>query len=182
MITGYQIREFQQQATRRAARERRTPITVFSAESAERDLRSCPNLGTHLARGWKRLVDTYGEPPESYFESVCERVVDSFTGRAISGSRSYAGHSGDDFRFFVDKSGFGDSREPALGLAEVVENLEHALGALGKIDTGRFSLGLGIVEEGQFQCYVGVFLCEQTPTAERKRARAGWRARQKGEA
>jgi hypothetical protein len=131
------------------------------------------------------VLDFYGSrTPTTYFESVCERVVGSFTERALSGSRSYAGHASEpeDFRFFVDKGGWGSSGEPALSPDEVVENLEHALGALAKVKDGRFSLGLGIVEEGQFQLYVGLFLCEQTPTAERRKVQAGWRARQKGAA
>ena len=46
--------------------------------------------------------------------------------------------------FFVDKSGFGQPGEPALTLKE--------FGALA-----RPGFGYGVVEDGQFQCHIGVF-------------------------
>ena len=46
--------------------------------------------------------------------------------------------------FFVDKSGFGTRGEPALTLQEFANLI-------------RPGFGYGVVEDGQFQCHVGVF-------------------------
>ena len=182
MMSAEGIIHLQQQATRQAARARREPITVFSVENAERDLRTCPNLGTHLAKGWKRVLDFHGKQPETYFESVCEVIVESLTSKALGGSRVYAAHHvPEDLRLFIDKGGFGESDEPALTLEEAVECIENAQRAVEGLKHGKFALGLGIVEEGPFQAYVGVFIREITVTAADRKARAGWRKRQTGE-
>jgi hypothetical protein len=47
--------------------------------------------------------------------------------------------------YFVDKSGFGREDEPAL----------TARGLLARLQAGRF---YAIIEEGEFQCYVGEFI------------------------
>lgn len=47
-------------------------------------------------------------------------------------------------RLFVDKSGFGGESKPALTVQQFID----------KVKSG---LGYAIVEEGQFQLYIGVF-------------------------
>lgn len=47
-------------------------------------------------------------------------------------------------RLFVDKTGFGTIGEPALSIEQFI----------GKVKDG---LGYAIIEEGQFQLYIGVF-------------------------
>ena len=49
---------------------------------------------------------------------------------------------------FCDSSGFGDEREPALSIRRLKIILKDNL---------QFSYGYGIVEAGQFQCYVQAF-------------------------
>jgi hypothetical protein len=49
--------------------------------------------------------------------------------------------------WFVDKSGFGSSGERAMTIPRMFE----------KIRENGPGFGYGMIEEGQFQCYVGVF-------------------------
>jgi hypothetical protein len=49
--------------------------------------------------------------------------------------------------WFVDKSGFGSASEPAMTIPRMFE----------KIRENGPGFGYGMIEEGQFQCYVGVF-------------------------
>jgi len=64
---------------------------------------------------------------------------------------------------FCDKSGFGSPSEPALTIRQLQDKM-LAYHRAGK------TYGYGMIEEGQFQCYVGVF--EQVVKVKKKRAKA----------
>lgn len=152
------IASFQAKATARAARSKKAPLALFDAAAIEQDLRRAPNLGLHLAKGWHRLLDV--ADPKTDFERTCAKVVHVLPPRVLRGSRFWAGHVDGpwaDLRLFIDKSGWGDSSEPALSADETIEALKLAVRAL---DGTGYALGIGLVEEGQFQCYAGLFLKE----------------------
>lgn len=55
-------------------------------------------------------------------------------------------------QLFVDKTGFGEAGEPALTIAQ-------AMGRVGALVFKHVDqVGFAIIEEGQFQVYIGVFL------------------------
>lgn len=161
MLSTRNIIDLQNQAAARAARQKRQPLVLYSPATVEDDVRRAPNLGLYLPKGWRRVLDWTGEsatPP-----TVDEIIVRALSLKALGGSRRWAGHvDGEDLRLFVDKVGWGAIDEPALTYPELVSNLRSVLDALRVADVVNGkpfpSLGVGIVEEGQFQIYLGLFV------------------------
>ena len=152
MISAQQIRQFQDEAAAKAARSRKAPLALYSADTVVNDIRRCPNLGTYVKKGWRPLQDSED------IAYVDRKVIANLTPKAVRGSRSWAGHRStepEDFRLFIDKQGWGNSDEPALTIDEAVDNLKRALQV-----SGEHTIGIGIVEEGQFQLYLGLFVKE----------------------
>lgn len=54
-------------------------------------------------------------------------------------------------RMFCDKSGLGASHEPALTVGQMQAKMFKIL------ERARNVIGFAVIQEGQFQCYVGVF-------------------------
>lgn len=153
MLSSRDILSFQAAAARKAARAKKCPGTIFSADSVEGDIRGVPNLGTYLHPEWRRVIEVADEDPSAY-AVVCRLVIGALSEKALNGSRHWAA-KGDDVRLFVDSSGWGSPGEPALSFEHLVADVKRVLATLS--GTG-WALGLGIVEEGQFQCYLGVFV------------------------
>jgi len=96
------IKALNQEASKKAKKEGRTPFLIESEEDKER-IREIPSIGSHIPKGWV-LVQ----------------------------------------RFFVDKSGLGAKDEPALTFHQFLEKV-------------RIGFGYAIIDEGQFQVYIGEF-------------------------
>lgn len=153
MLSTRTIIDFQRQAAARAAKQKKQPLVLFNVDTVAGDVRHVPNLGTYLPKGWRRVID--GAAPTS----IDAAIVGALDRKALSGSRHWAGHTvPEDLRLFVDKGGWGDGDEPALTLDQLVSNLRSVLDAVA----GRASIGIGIVEEGQFQLYLGVFVKKES--------------------
>jgi len=120
------------EAAERAAAENSMPFvpTVQDLDAARNgDLAQImfPNLGTHVPTNWQR-VDLRAWFPEDEFGPHGVYFDDADGAGA----------------FFCDKSGWGSPGEAALTLSELFKVL-------------RPGFGYGMVEEGQFQCKLGVF-------------------------
>jgi len=126
MMSPEAIRAFQQEAAAKAARAKRKPLALEADDlvhfdSFLRAVRSTPNLGDYVPRGWK-MADV----------------------RDYVGGYPY-------FAFFVDKSGFGDPGEPALtieglyGLIKsiIYENPDETFG-IGLYEEGQFQIHVGL--------------------------------------
>ena len=128
------------QAARRSATAKRVPLILDQADldalksGADRmPSGGLPYIGNRAPKGWCHVqLETWFPGPRSDYNGE---------------SREHRGVYLEGFgygAFFVDKSGFGTRGEPALTLQE--------FGALA-----RPGFGYGVVEDGQFQCHVGVF-------------------------
>ena len=107
------------------------------------DLRGAPFLGEYVAAGWRKLlwIDVPVRPRNVYsFEDDLEAY------------------------FMVDASGWGSDDEPALSYPQ----LKSYLAELMKAD--RRDIGIGIVEQGQFQIVMQLYVrdpdAKATPVAE----------------
>jgi hypothetical protein len=120
------------EAAERAAAENSMPFVLTQQDldaARDGDLTQImfPNLGTHVPEGWQR-ADLRGWFPDHEFGPHGVYYSDADGAGA----------------FFCDKSGWGSPGESALTLPELFAML-------------RPGYGYGMVEEGQFQCKLGVF-------------------------
>jgi len=135
MMSGEVIREIQADAARAAAESGQIPAVVWDNDSLAEDLRAMPNLGDYIPEGW-RLAEA-GE-----FE-------------ALPGSYPWQRNEPDNPVFFVDKTGWGERGESAM----TVDQFESAARALvAEAAVASKTVGFGMVEEGQFQVYIGCFV------------------------
>lgn len=162
MLSTSTIIDFQRKAAARAARQKKQPLVLFNVDTVAGDIRHTPNLGLYVAKGWRPVLDTDREIDPLAPLSIDEVIVGALSPKALRGSRSWAGHRAvEDLRLFVDKGGWGSDGEPALTVDELVSNLRSVLDALRAAPKDlQGTVGIGIVEEGQFQLYLGVFVKE----------------------
>ncbi len=59
--------------------------------------------------------------------------------------------------FFCDSSGFGSPGEPAMGFDRLCGSVETLMREAAEMSR---TVGFGIIEEGQFQVYIGCFVRE----------------------
>lgn len=136
MMSPELIRDISNVAAYRAAQEGRTPIVPWRDSVAE-DVRHAPFLGEYVPAGW-RLAD-WAHLPATPRRSA---IPWSSDGAAI---------------VMVDSSGLGRDGEPALTFPEVVSLTRFLIAS--KVD-----FGLGIIEAGQFQIVLGVYLRDRYAT------------------
>ena len=128
------------EAARRSAASRRQPLILEQADldalkqGADRmPSGGIPYIGDRGPKGWRRVnLETWFPGPRS-----------DYNGESLDHPGVYLEAQGFG-AFFVDKSGFGQRGEPALTLQEFATLI-------------RPGFGYGVVEDGQFQCHVGVF-------------------------
>jgi hypothetical protein len=124
MMSPQLIQQLSDEAAYKAAREGKTPLVIWSAE---KDLPSIPFLGSHVPSGWRALMwDELPLMPRNTYESK-------------GGLPAY---------FMVDASGMGSDWEPALTFEQLVAYVQSVYAATKQ------TLGLAIVEQGQFQIVV----------------------------
>jgi len=130
------IREIQAEETARAARLNKAPVVLFSVDTAVDDVRRAPWLGEYVHPNW-RLAD-YGDF------------------RDAIGLSDYAAFDREPgIWLFIDKSGMGDRSEPALNGEELDELLPRLVERAEELDE---TIGVGIVEEGQFQIHIALYV------------------------
>lgn len=134
MMSLETIESMDRQAARKASLEKRAPFVIFSADTAEQDLRHAPFLGGYCPRGWHRA-----KPADVGLDPNAHGIY--------GGSREVL--------LFVDKSGLGHPGEPALTLAEAGTYVRSALRHAA--DLG-LTLGVGLCKEGQFQVHVQLYV------------------------
>lgn len=132
MMSPETIRHLSDEAAYKAAREGKTPLVIWNAE---KDLPSIPFLGSHVPQGWRVL--TWDEVPHR------ARSADFAEG-------------GDHAYFMVDASGFGSDYEPALTFDQLVEHVQNVYAAT------KLTLGLAIIEQGQFQIVAQWYVKEES--------------------
>lgn len=125
------------QATRRSAAAKRVPLIVDQRDldAAKRGDYSgvrMPYVGSRTPRGWRRVNVV------KWFSPDCGEDYRGLVQRGVYTDSNGKG------AFFVDKSGFGRSGEPALTLGEFINLM-------------RPGYGYAVVEDGPFQVHVGVF-------------------------
>lgn len=130
MMSTELIRDISNVAAYRAAEEGRTPLVPWRSQ-IESDIRHAPFLGEYVPEGWREAE--WGDLPA----------------KPRSGAIPWG--NGERALFMVDSSGFGSYNEPALTFPELAAYLT------GLIDAGN-DIGIGIVESGQFQIVMGIFL------------------------
>lgn len=144
MMSTEAILQLQSRASSEAARRHKHPAVIFSEDTALRDMRSAPWLGTFLHDQWEVLTvgdfaPILGIMP-AYVRMKVEMKLDDDPLEAVD--------------IFVDKSGFGEDDEPALNVTQVGQ-VALALASYAKESKQTF--GIGIVEEGQFQCWLRMY-------------------------
>lgn len=84
--------------------------------------------------------------------------VDSNSARAIPNIGSYVPEGWEEYgdALFVDSSGFGGDREPALSIDQYTAKVKELIAEADDIP-GPVTLGFAIVEVGQFQVYIQPF-------------------------
>jgi hypothetical protein len=137
MFSGADIQRMQQSATREAARNRREPVVLFSSRDAFEDWRSAPFLGEYKPAGWRPLK------------------VHELRDVAGIGDRLWRVDGEDRALFFVDGSGWGADDEPALSVSQ---QKAVAVALHDWAEKLRHTVGVGIVEVGQFQAVLGVWI------------------------
>lgn len=136
MFSGQQIHDFQQQAARRAARERVEPIVLYSGDDAWRDWRSAPFIGLHKPAGWRPVR------------------VDELAGSEFLWRSAWRPDDDGELRFFCDSSGWGNDRELALSIGQQ----QHVALELQKwAKSARLTVGVALVELSQFQAVLSAF-------------------------
>lgn len=120
------IRNISNVAAYRAAEEGRYPLTVVDPS----DVRHIPFLGDYTPAGWRRALwaDLYEHPRTGWPWREDEEAT-----------------------FMVDSSGFGDTGEPALTIAEFADFTMLR-------QRPQHSYGWAIRETGQFQIVVGAYV------------------------
>ena len=118
-----------------AAQRNKRPATLFSKDTCVEDARHAPWLGIHVARGWDLVIKTNSDEPLPH-EHKCY------------------GDVGEHLWLFLDKGGIGSPDEPALTLDQLGNVLCELLDRAAERGV---TLGVGIVEEGQFQLHLGVY-------------------------
>lgn len=136
MYSGAEIRRMQQEATRAAARERREPVVLYSEVDALDDWRSAPFLGEYRPAGWIPVT------------------VDQLVNVPGVGARLWRVDGEDRALFFCDASGWGSDDELALSGQQQAE-LARALH--GWAASNHETVGVGVVEAGQFQVVLAVW-------------------------
>ena len=144
MMSGQAIRQLQQEASAEAARRHKHPAVIYSEDTALRDMRGAPWLGMFLHPNWEEL--TIGDfepvlgslPPHVRMKVEMKLDDDPLDAADI----------------FIDKSGFGEDDEPSLTVSQVGQ-VACALAKHAKELKQTF--GVGIVEEGQFQCWLRMY-------------------------
>ena len=145
------IRSFQDAAAARAARDEVVPLILFDEDSSLDDARGAPFLGLYVPEGWRPL-----EVDRDLW------AYEALSDKARTGSAVYAGHraEGEDIRLFADSMGLGDSDEPALTAGELWNNLASIIQAAEHVHA---QVGVAVVEAGQFQIYLGLFVEDDCP-------------------
>ena len=140
MFSSAQIYSFQQQAARKAARAHRAPHVIFSEDTAFNDWRGAPFLGTYVPPSWSPVtLDRTSETP----------TITGLRGKAWTGNTD-----GEALTFFVDTTGAGTKGELAITVGEQQE-VAKLLVALSK--ERKRTIGIALLEVGQFQAVIGVF-------------------------
>jgi len=136
MMSAATIAALTDEQSRKAKRGRIQPSSWAQPVGAFAAVKASPWLGDYLQSGWRRV--TVGEVEDA----------------GLSSHEVNHRDEQDPLELFVDKSGWGSPGEPAL----TVEELETVVDRLYEwsLDAG-VELGSGIVEEGQFQCYLGIY-------------------------
>jgi hypothetical protein len=126
MMSAELIRHISDEAAYKASREHKTPLVIFDALFAADDLPHVPFLGSYVPTGWR--VASWDElpMPRNVWLSANDRSA----------------------YFMVDASGWGNHGEPALTFDEFVKYVQDVYGL------DRRTLGLAIIEQGQFQVIV----------------------------
>jgi len=122
--------------SRHAAELRRAPAVIHDVETALETVMHAPWLGEYLHQRWARARHS------SYKDALHPW--------------HYAALSMDDdwLWLYCDASGWGEDGEPALS----VRDLELALVRMvGRARERRYMLGVGFVEMGLFQSYLGFY-------------------------
>ncbi len=136
MMSAETILDMQSAAAAIASRDHMMPMVPFE-NTLERDLYGMPNLGDYVPYGW-RLADC-GE-------------FDSLPGSG------YQRNDPSNPLLFVDSSGWGSSGEAAMTPEQFYSAARSIMGEAAQQNK---TVGFGLVEQGQFQCYVGVFVRER---------------------
>jgi hypothetical protein len=138
MMSAATIKQIADEQTALAAKRNLEPRLLFSEETCLRDAFGMPWLGDHEAEGWTTAL------VEDYASDVPERAFQTW------------GSGEDEFYFMVDKTGMGGDGGRALEPCE--EDLGEVLRAIVRCANARnVNVGLGIIEEGQFQIVVKVY-------------------------
>ena len=136
MMSASAIQHLQDEATEMAAQESMSPMPLWDENTVMDDVRRSPSVGEYVHPEWQ---------PASYqdFENCLEDA-------------SYACYDQDPgIWVFCDSSGFGSPGEPALTFRQLVKMLERCVVRAGEMG---LTLGTTIVEEGQFQIHLGLFV------------------------
>ncbi len=134
------IRSSAKEQARAAAKQKREPIVLFSADTAYEDLRRAPYLGDYCPKGWRPVS------PE-WKVALVERGVRAKA--LFDGNGRSAG-----LWVFADATGVGGADEPAL----CTDELKLLASGLVEIAAERGAVvGVSIVEIGQFQVHLAVF-------------------------
>ena len=120
--------------SRKAAELRHPPVMIFSEETALEDAGRALWLGEYVHPRWQKARNTdYKEALEPWHYAALSMADDWLW-------------------LFIDNSGWGEDGEAALSL----DQLEVLLRDLVERADGR-TLGVGIVDEGEFQCHLGLY-------------------------
>ena len=135
MMTPRMLKHLTAMQSRKAAELRRPPVMIFSEETALEDAGRALWLGEYPHPRWQRARHTdYKEALEPWHHAALSMADDWLW-------------------LYIDNSGWGEDGEAALSY----NKLGVLLPALVERADGR-TLGVGIVDEGQFQCHLGLYV------------------------
>lgn len=133
MMSLSTIKALDRQAARKAAQAKREPFVIFSADTAEGDLRHAPFLGGYCPKGWRRAAQAdVGLTTDMHGVYGTEREV----------------------LLFLDKMGVGGGGGD-LSLPQAGAVIRHALSYAAALG---LTLGVGLCLEGQFQVHVQLYV------------------------
>jgi hypothetical protein len=123
MFSGADIRNFQDEAARKAKKEKKVPALFTEGENVVSFCKKIPNLGSYIPSGYRAV-----KIEEEIGHNRC--IVDC----------------GEAEGYFVDSSGFGSSNEPALTTDEFFNVLTPGFN-YAIIEEGQFQITIGVFKK-----------------------------------
>lgn len=136
MMSSEARRALEREMTERATERDLKPQTLFAIETVHDDVRRAPWLGEYLNESWEHLsIEECRDTIAPWGHAIYDQPDDGWVW------------------IFVDKSGWGREDEPALSHHQTCQCLAALLDEMSGA-----TLGVGIVDEGQFQCHLGLYV------------------------